>query len=136
VEIVIREYRDSDLVSLNKLLSEVYNLEKSGTNSNNIELVAVIDQEVVGYLTINKLYDSVRDINYAFINYVCVLKKYRNKGIASNMLLKVFDICRDMNISYIELTSNSSRVDAQELYINSGFVIRETNVFRKELLWY
>jgi len=134
VEIVIREYRDSDLVSLNKLLSEVYNLEKSGTNSNNIELVAVIDQEVVGYLTINKLYDSVRDINYAFINYVCVLKKYRNKGIASNMLLKVFDICRDMNISYIELTSNSSRVDAQELYINSGFVIRETNVFRKELL--
>ncbi|MBE6157869.1 MAG: GNAT family N-acetyltransferase [Firmicutes bacterium] len=134
MEIVIREYRDSDLVSLNKLLSEVYNLEKSGTNSNNIELVAVIDQEVVGYLTINKLYDSVRDINYAFINYVCVLKKYRNKGIASNMLLKVFDICRDMNISYIELTSNSSRVDAQELYINSGFVIRETNVFRKELL--
>jgi len=134
VEIVIREYRDSDLVSLNKLLSEVYNLEKSGTNSNNIELVAVIDQEVVGYLTINKLYDSVRDINYAFINYVCVLKKYRNKGIASNMLLKVFDICRDMNVSYIELTSNSSRVDAQELYINSGFVVRETNVFRKELL--
>ena len=134
MEIVIREYRDSDLVSLNKLLSEVYNLEKSGTNSNNIELVAVIDQEVVGYLTINKLYDSVRDINYAFINYVCVLKKYRNKGIASNMLLKVFDICRDMNVSYIELTSNSSRVDAQELYINSGFVVRETNVFRKELL--
>ena len=50
------------------------------------------------------------------------------------MLLRVFDICKSMNISYIELTSNSSRVNAQSLYINSGFEIRDTNVFRKELV--
>lgn len=134
MEIVIREYRNSDLDSLNLLLSDVYNLEKKGKCTNNIELVAVTDNKVVGYLTINRLYDSVRDINYAFLNYVCVDKDYRNKGIASNMLLRVFDICKSMNISYIELTSNSSRVNAQSLYINSGFEIRDTNVFRKELV--
>ena len=134
MEIVIREYRNSDLDSLNLLLSDVYNLEKKGKCTNNIELVAVADNKVVGYLTINRLYDSVRDINYAFLNYVCVDKDYRNKGIASNMLLRVFDICKSMNISYIELTSNSSRVNAQSLYINSGFEIRDTNVFRKELV--
>ena len=134
MEIVIREYKDNDLESLNELLKDVYNLEKFGTDRRNIELVAVTNNKVIGYLTINRLYDSVRDINYALLNYVCVDKNYRKKGIASNMLLRVFDICRDMNVSYIELTSNSSRVDAQDLYVSNGFVIRDTNVFRKELL--
>ena len=134
MEIVIREYVDSDLFSLNKLLKDVYDLEKSCFNNKNIEIVAVLDNQVIGYLTINRLYDSVRDINYAFLNYVCVDKDYRNIGIASNMLNYVFDICNKLGIKYIELTSNSSRIEAKKLYRDSGFVVRDTNVFRKEIL--
>ena len=134
MEIVIREYRDSDLLSLNELLKDVYDLEKSCSNIKNIEIVAVLDNQVIGYLTINRLYDSVKDIKYAFLNYVCVDKNYRKMGIASNMLNYAFDICKKIGIKYIELTSNASRLEAQELYKNNGFVVRETNVFRKEIL--
>lgn len=134
MEINIRTYKTSDKDSLNALLKEVYNLEKREDNNTNIEIVAVCDNQVVGYLTINKLYDSVKNINYAFLNYVCVRKEYRNKGIASHMLEYSFNICRDNNISYIELTSNDKRVEAQYLYRSMGFTIRETNVFRKEIL--
>lgn len=134
MKIDIRTYKTSDKDSLNILLNEIYNLEKKEDSSNNLEIVAVDNDIVVGYLTINKLYDSVRNINYAFLNYVCVKKEYRNKGIASNMLEYVFNICRKNNISYIELTSNDKRVEARKLYSDMGFVIRETNVFRKEIL--
>ena len=134
MKIDIRTYKTSDKESLNILLNEVYNLEKIEDNSSNLEILAVDNDMVVGYLTINKLYDSVRNINYAFLNYVCVKKEYRNNGIASHMLEYVFNICRNNNISYIELTSNDNRVEAQYLYSNMGFSIRETNVFRKEIL--
>ena len=134
MEINIRTYKTSDKDSLNILLKEVYGLEKEDTTTNNIEIVAVYNDQIIGYLTINKLYDSVRNINYAFLNYVCVKKEYRNKGIASNMLEYVFNICKKLNISYIELTSNDKRIEAQYLYQNMGFSIRETNVFRKEIL--
>ena len=134
MEIDIRTYKTSDKDSLNILLKNVYNLEKKENNTNNIEIVAVYNNQVIGYLTINRLYDSVRNINYAFLNYVCVQKEYRNKGIASNMLEYVFNICKKLDISYIELTSNDKRIEAQYLYKNMGFSIRETNVFRKEIL--
>ena len=134
MKINIRTYTTSDKDSLNILLKEVYGLEKEDNTTNNIEIVAVYNDQIIGYLTINKLYDSVRNINYAFLNYVCVKKEYRNKGIASNMLEYVFNICKKLNISYIELTSNDKRIEAQYLYQNMGFSIRETNVFRKEIL--
>ncbi len=134
MEINIRTYKTSDRDSLNILLKEVFDLEKEEDNTNNIEIVAVCNNQVIGYLTINKLYDSVKNIYYAFLNYVCVKEEYRNKKIASHMLEYVFKICKNNNISYIELTSNDKRVEAQYLYKDMGFVIRETNVFRKEIL--
>ena len=134
MKINIRTYKTSDKDSLNILLKEVYGLEKEDNTTNNIEIVAVYNDQIIGYLTINKLYDSVRNINYAFLNYVCVKKEYRIKGIASNMLEYVFNICKKLNISYIELTSNDNRIEARHLYENMGFSIRKTNVFRKEIL--
>ena len=136
MNIIIREYEDKDMESLNELLDEVYKMKKSKNIANdNMELVAVDNERVVGYLTINKLFDSVQNINYANINYVCVLEKYRNRGICSNMLDKVINYCRKNNISYIELTSNPTRKIARHLYEKKGFVERETSVYRKEIVW-
>lgn len=135
MNIIIREYEDKDMESLNELLDEVYKMKKSKNIANdNMELVAVDNERVVGYLTINKLFDSVQNINYANINYVCVLEKYRNRGICSNMLDKVINYCRKNNISYIELTSNPTRKIARYLYEKKGFVERETSVYRKEIV--
>lgn len=135
MNIIIREYEGKDIESLNELLDEVYKMKKSKNIANdNIELVAVDNERVVGYLTINKLFDSVQNINYANINYVCVLEKYRNRGICSSMLDKVINYCMENNISYIELTSNPTRKIARHLYEKKGFVERETSVYRKEIV--
>lgn len=135
MKVIIRKYEDRDLETLNNLLKEVYTCKRKGTiSSDNIELVAILDNKVVGYMILSKLYDVVNDIYYGHINYVCVLEEYRNKNIATKLLEEVFRICKDEKIKYIELTSNSSRIAAHHLYKKLGFNIRETNVFRKELI--
>ena len=130
----IREYIDSDLSSLNVLLNDVYDIEKVNCITDNIELVAIDDEAVVGYLMLNIMHNSIKNIRYGMVNYVCVAKEYRRQGIATKLFEKVFDICRNKNISYIELTSNETRVEAHALYKKIGFMVRDTTVFRKEFL--
>ena len=135
MEIIIRKYQDSDFKSLNELLKEAYDLtKKDNTNAMNTELVAVSSNEVVGYLTINRLYDSVLSCHYCYVNYVCVKRNYQHRGIATLLFNKVFEICKHENISYIELTSNPTRIEAHQLYQKLGFNIRKTDVFRKEII--
>lgn len=134
----IREYQDADLESLNELLNDAYQefgFKRKGRKSpSNKEIVAVVDQQVVGYAVLNQLYDNIVDKNYGYINYVCVLKKYQNQKIATKMFHYLFEICRKEKISYLELTSNPSRVAAHHLYEKLGFSIRKTDVFRKEII--
>lgn len=134
MDIVIRKYNSSDIDSLNVLLKECYGITKVNNDTNNIELVADYNNEIVGFLTINLLHDSVKNTKYCNINYVCVKKEYRNNDIATRMLEEVFNICRNLDIKCIELTSKSSRIEAHGLYEKVGFIKRDTDVFRKEII--
>lgn len=135
MNIEISEYEDCDINSLNIVLREAFNFEKKvNKKSSNIELVAKTDNTVIGYLVINTIYDSVQNIKYAHINYFCVLKEYRNKGIGYKLLQKALEKMEEDNISYIELTSNDNRKAAHHLYEKIGFKIRNTDVFRKEII--
>ena len=134
MDYIIRKYKDSDLESLNILLDEVYGLTKKTNNSTNIELVAEYNNEIIGFLTLNKLHDSVEDIAYFYINYVCVKNNYRRLHVATKLLEKAIELCKEENALYIELTSNPSRLEAHSLYEKLGFKIRCTDVFRKEFI--
>ena len=130
-------YEDKYLDSLNVLLKEAFNLKKVYKNiSDNIELLMVFKDEVIGYLNLNKNIDMITGENYFYVNYVCVKKSFRRWGVAKKMFMEVFSICLKNNIKYLELTSNDSRVAAHKLYESLGFSVRETNVFRKEILWF
>lgn len=134
MDVIIRQYEESYLESLNNLLTEVYNKTHKGiTTDNNIELVALIENKVVGFLILTKLYDVLENNYYGYINYVCVKEEYRNQKIATKLLEKALVISRNENFSYLELTSNSSRKPAQHLYQKLGFVKRNTDVFRMKL---
>lgn len=130
----IRYYEKKYLDSLNELLREVFKVSKiNKNNSDGIELVAVYKDKVVGYLNLNKLTDMITGQLYFYVNYVCVRKDYRGRGVATSLFQKVFDISKELGISYLELTSNQKRIEAHELYKKLGFMVRETTVFRKEL---
>lgn len=131
-------YEDKYLSSLNELLDEAFQIMKIYRNAgDDIELLMINEEKVIGYLCLNKCINLITGRPYFYVNYVCVKKEFRRRGVATALIGKAIEICKNLDleckVSYLELTSNPSRVAAHELYKKLGFVVRETTVFRKEL---
>ena len=131
----IKHFEEQYLQSLNELLEEAFDVSMSGKLSkDDVQLIAVSNEVVIGHLLLHYSIDPIRNQKFYFVEYVCVRSTYQNQGIASKLFQYVFQLCQDKNISYFELTSNPSRVAAHHLYHKLGFRVRETTVFRKEIL--
>ncbi len=131
----VRKYKREDYERVNEIIIEAFGYPKSDTSDDRaIEFVAVIDDVVVGYLILNEMIDIIKNKKFYHIDYVCVDSKYRGQKIGKNMMNYVIDFAKENGGSKIELTSNPTRVAAHKLYESCGFVKRDTDVFRKELL--
>lgn len=135
--LIIRKYVNYDFNEVIKLLKENFNISDNikniDDNLNSFGIVALLNKKIVGYIRIDKLNNPFKNSYYYFLSYVCVDSNYQNAGIATKMLEFIFNMAKDNNINYIELTSRSSREVANHLYLKTGFVIRDTNVFKKEM---
>ncbi|MDD3787367.1 MAG: GNAT family N-acetyltransferase [Petrimonas sp.] len=68
----------------------------------------------------------------AWIEDVVVEKNARGKGIGNLLLEHAMQFAAEQGIPKIDLTSNPTRVAANELYKKIGFQLRDTNVYRYE----
>ena len=93
--------------------------------------VAVIDNEIVGILTI-ATYDIPTGTK-AWIEDVVVDESQRGKGIGKELMLYATGFARSLGAGSIDLTSKPSRIAANELYRKLGFELRETNVYKYNL---
>ena len=135
MDIGVREYRENDLDSDNKILDETFNEHKRNfRNPNFKELVALCDNEVAGYLLITRILNPVKEKFYYLVDYVCVSSKYRRMGLARKMLEKVYEMARDDKAMYIQLTSSRHREAAHKLYLACGYVKRDSDIFRKDII--
>lgn len=144
----IRKYISSDFFRVVEILRMSFPeindlLEKSLISSNaldldddrHMQLVAVLDNQVVGYTLVSKSYDPIiKRVNY-WIEYVCVDEAYRGRGVARMLLTKVEEFAKMDNVLYLQLTSSRIRESARKLYLNLGYEIRESDIFRKVLSW-
>ena len=55
------------------------------------------------------------------ITNIAVSPKYRNHGIASNLLINLFDVCKTFNCKNITLEVRASNIPAQNLYKKFNF---------------
>lgn len=135
--LVIRKYVNEDFNEVINLVKDNFNISDNikslEDNLNSFGIVAIIDKKIVGYLRVDKLYNPFKKCYYYFLSYVCVNSNYQNMSIGTKMLEFVFNYAKNDDVSYIELTSRSSRKAANHLYLKTGFTIRDTNVFRKEM---
>lgn len=81
-------------------------------------LLALIDDKIIGMLTIDYLFDNFLNEKYAYINNVCVNPNYRNNRVGYNLMLECEKIVKENNCKYIKLTSNKKRKAAHKLYNN------------------
>ena len=133
--IEVRNYSDTDLDSVNVILKEAFNVTKRNFKNNNFkELVACVDGEVAGYLLLTRILNPVKEKFYYLVDYVCVSSKHRRMGLARKMLEEVYKIAKENDAIYIQLTSSRYREAAHKLYLSCGYVKRDSDIFRKDIL--
>lgn len=131
----VRKYNKEDFSRVNEIILESFGYERKDISSDMAhEFVACIDEIVVGYLILNEMIDIIKDKKIYHIDYVCVDPNYRGKNIGKAMMDYVIEFAKENGGSRIELTSNPTRVAAHKLYEKCGFIKRDTDVFRKELV--
>lgn len=82
-----------------------------------IYIVALLDEEVVGYAGMWHV------INEGHITNVAVKKEHRRKNIGSQMIKNLLEIAKDKEMIGITLEVRVSNKEAQDLYKKNGFIL-------------
>ena len=135
MNMIVRKYMEEDYPFVNKILQEAFSVSKKEIVGDEFfEVVVTFDNIVVGYLLLTKVYNPIKEIYYYIVDYVCVDSNYRGMGLGKEMFKYVFTLAKENNITYLQLTSKRSRIAAHKLYDSLGFVRRDSDIFRKEIL--
>ena len=137
MRIKVRNYQEKDKEVVNEILRESFQVEKENFKEESFyELVAEIEDKVCGYLLLTKVKNPILNKNYYLMDYVCVKEEFRGRKVGEELIKKAEEIAREEQAIYIQLTCNYNRKIAHHLYEKCGFIKRESDVFRKELIWF
>ncbi len=135
MDVKVRLYQSDDFESIHLLLMDSFSVSKKDFYSDCFcELVATIDSQVVGYLLLTKVLNPIIDKYYYLVDYVCVDSKYRNLGVGKKMMEYAYRVAKENSAIYLQLTCSTFRIAAHKLYESCGFVKRESDIFRKEII--
>lgn len=132
---VVRKYKPEDLTSVNKILYESFKRTKTDFEGDEFcEVVVEVDEKVVGYLLLTKVFNPILGRTYILVDYVCVVSEYRGLGLGEKLMEYAENYARKEGAIYLQLTCRWTRVKAHQLYEKCGFKKRESDIFRKELI--
>ena len=83
---------------------------------------------------VNSDLEGVNKILKEAFNIKNVLSKYRGTGTSDKLIEYAFEVSKKIGLDYLQLTCAPFRIGGQKLYKRNGFVLRDTNVYRKEIL--
>ena len=87
--------------------------------------------DIVGMLSL-AIYRTTTGV-HAWIEDMVVDQHFRRQGIAEQLTMAAIDYVRKNRAKAISLTSRPSREAANQLYLNIGFQLVETNLYRMNL---
>lgn len=90
------------------------------------------DRRIIGMLTL-ALFSIPTGVR-VWIEDVVVERDARGRGIGAALTLEALELARTAGARTVDLTSRPAREDANRMYLRLGFQLRETNVYRCELL--
>lgn len=103
---------------------------KSILNAGNTHFfIAELDNKQIAGMLIIGTYKTPSGIK-VWIEDVVVDESHRGKGIGKKLMIDAINFSKSLGASYISLTSRPSRIAANRLYQEMGFVQYETNVYK------
>ncbi len=95
-------------------------------------LTAWKGQQLVGMATLVPVFAPSG--SSGFIHDVVTDVSVRGWGVGRELMKRLVEEAGLLGLKFVELTCRSDRVAANRLYQDSGFVARDTNVYRKAIL--
>ena len=136
VNTVIRNASEKDILNLLQLLYDLGRpkpredndvdtfenlLRKYFTDSDKKILVAELDDQVVGMVSMIFLPRLNRSTLEMYIPELIVFEKYQNHGIGEKLIFACIDIAKEKKCHRIRLESGNQRKDSHEFYRHLGF---------------
>ena len=84
--------------------------------------VAIIDNEVVGFITVVQVMAIGMPVGYLKINGLAVLPEWQSKGIGSQLLRYAEQCAVRRGLSHIALATGFQRKDAHRFYERHGYM--------------
>lgn len=139
----IRKAKINDLLNIQKLNKELFELEYNNFDTtliedwpltqegkeyfenaikNDIVLIAYVNNETVGYLagTLNSQYSYNNNIQ-AELDNMYIMKEYRKLGIGSKLFEEFKKICKENGINEIKVVASYNNLNAINFYKSNGF---------------
>lgn len=132
----IRLYDKDDFLVVNDILKESFSYGKKTDkyDDDHIQLVVTVDELVCGYLLLTRQVNFINDKVFFWMDYVCVKSEYRGRGLGRKLVEEGIKIAYENGASYVQLFSAHHREAARHLYESLGFVMRESDIYRKVLV--
>lgn len=132
-----RFMEENDLDAVTQIYERCFPAECNGKCENakyreNV-LLAIVNDTIVGMVTIDYLYDNFLNEKTGYITNVCVDPSFQNKRIGYAIMAECEKICQKERCMRMQLTSNRKRIFAHKLYSKLGFYIYDTEVFKKNI---
>ena len=139
-DIIIREARESDLLTIGKLTLEL--IEAMGnTEGIDIKLIAENCQNLLSEANSHILVAEIGGVVVGFVNFttrktilhrglsglideVIVAKSYRGKGLGKQLLSSAIEKSRQLGCCEVEVSTEKTNTKAREFYRQCGFTER------------
>jgi len=139
-EILIREAKESDLLTIGKLTLEL--IEAMGnTEGIDIKLIAENCRNLLSKVNSNILVAEIEGVVAGFVNFMTrktilhgglsglideliVAKSYRGKGIGKQLLSSAIEKSRQLGCCEVEVSTEKTNIKAREFYRQYGFTER------------
>ena len=117
-----------------KYLEEAYSYEKLSTeinNPNSFFYFAMLDQDVIGYLKLNKggSQTELKDNDALEIERIYVLKEFHGKKVGQLLFNKAIEVAKAQHAAYVWLGVWEENKRAIQFYTKNGFVEFDQHVF-------
>lgn len=121
-------YNDVDPMNYDEFKTEL-------SNSNNIYLVAELENEIVGicFSNIKEISNNkiMKDRKFLHIENICIDKKHQKKGIGKKLYNQIIQLAKEKNIKNIELMVWEFNENAIKFYKNLGMSIKNLKFEQK-----
>lgn len=139
-DIIIREARESDLLTIRKLTLELIeaigntegidikliaeNCQNLLSEANSHILVAEIEGAVVGFINFTTRKTILHRGLSGLIDEIIVAKSYRGKSLGKQLLSSAIEKSRQLGCCEVEVSTEKINVKAREFYRQCGFMER------------